>query len=99
MDDASQSTLPPQAVLYQLATGHYVAHALDLAARLGIADLLKDGPRSVADLASATEAHAPSLRRMLRLLATAGVFTEEESGAFALTPIAVPVPPAPPTFM
>ncbi|TMA81476.1 MAG: methyltransferase [Deltaproteobacteria bacterium] len=87
MDDASHATLPPQAVLYQLATGHYVTRALDLVARLGIADLLKDGPRTAEELAAPTGTHAPSLRRVLRLLVSRGVFAEEESGAFALNPL------------
>jgi len=85
MDDTSHATLPPQAVLYHLATGHYVSRALDVAARLGIADLLKDGPRTADELAAATDTHAPSLRRVLRLLVSRGVFSEAESGAFALT--------------
>jgi hypothetical protein len=79
--------LPPPAVLYQLATGYYISRALYVAAQLGIADHLKDGPRSAEELAEATSAHAPSLRRVLRLLASAGVFAEQEDGAFALTPL------------
>ena len=39
MDDTPHSTLPPQAVLYQLASGHYISRALELVARLGIADI------------------------------------------------------------
>ena len=67
------SGLPPQVVLYQLAAGHYLSHALNLAAKLGIADLLADGPREAQQLADATDTHAPSLRRVLRLLVSAGV--------------------------
>jgi SAM-dependent methyltransferase len=77
--------LPPQAALYQLAIGHYFSHALHLATKLGIADLLKDGPRHSAALAKATETHAPSLRRLMRLLASVGVFEEREDASFALT--------------
>lgn len=79
--------LPPQLALYHLATGHYLSHALSLAAKLGIADLLADGPRHSNDLAEATRTNAPALNRVLRLLATAGVFAEQEDGAFVLTPI------------
>ena len=82
----STSSLPPPILLYQLATGHYISRALFVAAKLGIADLLKDGPRDHTELAKATETHAPSLRRMMRLLASVGVFAEREDGAFALTP-------------
>ena len=80
-------TLPPQMLLYQMATGHYLSRALDLAARLGVADHLKDGAKSADALARATATHAPSLHRVLRLLASHGVLIEQEDGAFALTPI------------
>jgi predicted O-methyltransferase YrrM len=81
------SGLPPSLALYQMAIGHYFSRALCLAVKLGIADLLKDGPRSYRELAEATATHAPSLNRMLRLLASAGVFAEEDNGRFALTPL------------
>jgi SAM-dependent methyltransferase len=79
--------VPPPLALYQMAVGHYLSRALYLAAKLGIADLLKDGPRDARDLAKITETHAPSLNRVMRLLASAGVFTELEDGRFALAPI------------
>jgi hypothetical protein len=74
-------------LLYQLATGHYISRALFVVAKLGIADLLKDGPRHHTDLAKATGGHASSLNRVMRLLASVGVFAEDETGHFALTPI------------
>src|SRR5262245_44456128 len=86
-DPSTQAGLSPQAVLYQLATGHYVSRALALAAKLGLAELLKDGPRQAEALAAATAAHGPSLKRVMRLLASAGVFAEREDGSFALTPL------------
>ena len=64
---------------------HYFSRALALAAKLGVADLLKDGPRHYSDLAKATETHAPSLNRLIRLLSSVGVFEERENGTFALT--------------
>lgn len=79
--------LPPGVVLYQMAVGHYVSRALHLAAKLGLADLLVGGARDADALAAATETHAPSLRRVLRLLASVGVFEEGEDGRFALTPL------------
>jgi SAM-dependent methyltransferase len=85
--EAPAGALPPLATLYQIGTGHYFSRALGLAVKLGIAELLKDGPRDAADLAKATRTHAPSLRRMLRLLASVGVFEERENGSFALTPV------------
>jgi hypothetical protein len=83
--DRTQPGLPPQAALYELAIGHYVSHALHLAAKLEIAELLKDGPRHFGEIADATAMHAPSLNRVMRLLASVGVFEERENGSFALT--------------
>lgn len=79
--------LPPPLALFRMATGYYVSRALWVVARLGIADLLAAGPSHVAELAAATETHAASLRRVLRLLASVGVFAEGEDGRVALTPI------------
>jgi hypothetical protein len=84
---APASSLPPPLLLYQMAIGHYVSRALHLAAKLGLADLLGDGPRHYSDLASATSTDAPSLNRVLRLLASVGVFEEQEDGRFALTSV------------
>jgi len=86
-DVKTQPPLPPGVILYQLAIGHYVSRALHLAAKLGLADLLASGPREAGELAGPTGTHAPSLRRVLRLLASVGVFEECEDGRFALTPL------------
>ena len=79
--------LPPPMVLYQLATAHYVSQAIYVAAKLAIADHLADGPQGHDALANATGTHAPSLRRVLRLLASAGVLVEREDGRFELTAV------------
>jgi SAM-dependent methyltransferase len=79
--------LPAPAVLFQMVTGYYISRAIYVAATLGIADLLAHGPQSSSALAKATGTHAESLTRMLRLLASVGVFTEQEDRGFALTPL------------
>jgi hypothetical protein len=73
--------------LYQLAIGHYVSRALAVAAVLGVADLLSGGPRAAAELARSTGTHAASLRRVLRLLVSVGVFDEGDDGRFSLSPV------------
>lgn len=73
--------------LLQLITGHWVTQALHCVARLDIATLLRDGPRSTEDLAAETGAHEPSLHRVLRALASVGVFAEVAPRHFALTPL------------
>jgi len=79
---------PPPVTLLQMMTGYWVSQALYVAAKLGVADLLADGPRPVEDLAAATKTDATSLRRVLRALASVSVFTEACPGTFALTPLA-----------
>ncbi len=81
------AALPPSILLYQMAVGHYLSRALALAAKLRIADLLKDGPRHYGEVAKATGTHASSLSRVMRLLSSAGVFVERHNGNFALTPL------------
>ncbi len=74
--------------LIRLFRGYWLSRAIYVAAELGIADLLEDGPRSVADLAAASNTHPPSLYRVLRLLASEGVFAEANDSTFELTPMA-----------
>ena len=83
----SAPELPPPFALFRMITGFYLARAIHVAASLGIADRLADGPCGSEELAAATRTHAPSLRRVLRLLASAGVFAEEADGRFALMPM------------
>jgi len=77
-----------RAELLRLINGFRASMAISVASRLAIADHLRDGPRTVADLAVATETHEPSLYRLLRALAAIGVFEEQEGRRFALTPLA-----------
>ncbi|HEX8072849.1 MAG TPA: methyltransferase [Pyrinomonadaceae bacterium] len=85
---ASAQGVPPGALVMQLALGCLVSQALYVAAQLGVADQLADGPEDAAVLAAATGAHAPALYRILRALAAYGVFAERADGRFELTPAA-----------
>jgi len=80
--------LPPEAVLPQMILGGLMQKSICVAAKLGIADLIAEKPRAAEELAAATDAHAPSLYRVLRTLASAGVFAENSDGKFELTPLA-----------
>ena len=75
----------PSVVLRRLVNGYQVTQAIHVAAVLGIADLLADGPRTSDELAVATTSHPETLYRLLRALASVGVFREEEARRFALT--------------
>jgi hypothetical protein len=71
--------------LNRLIGGHQVVQALHVAAVLGIAELLSDGPRTSEELAESADAHADSLYRVLRALATIGVVEELPGRRFALS--------------
>jgi hypothetical protein len=75
----------PSLALRRLVNGYQVTQAIHVAAVLGIADLLADGPRTSDDLAAATDSHPQALYRLLRALASIGVFREEADRSFALT--------------
>jgi hypothetical protein len=87
----SAISLPPSVTLQRLMTGTWIVHAISLVARLGIPDLLAEGAKGCQELAHATETHPPSLYRVLRALASVGIFQEAEDGRFGLTPLAEPL--------
>lgn len=77
-----------QQALFDMITGFRVSQMIFVVARLGIPDMLKDGPQDVETLALETGTHAPSLYRLLRALASMGIFAETDDGRFTLTPLA-----------
>lgn len=88
---AARQQIPPDAFLGQLALGALISQALYVAAKLGIADALRDGPRAVGELAAETQTNERALYRVLRSLASAGVFEETAGKVFGLTPMAEPL--------
>jgi mannose-6-phosphate isomerase-like protein (cupin superfamily) len=75
----------PQDQVFQTIVDFWTAQAVHAAARLGLADHLAERPRSAAELAASTRTHAPSLARLLRALAAAGLL-RESAGRYSLTP-------------
>ena len=83
----SASSIPPPMQLYMMGTGHYLSRALGLAAKLRIPDYLSNGARHYGEVASELGAHPASLNRVMRLLASAGIFDEQAGGKFSPTPL------------
>ena len=81
----------PAMLLRELIGGMRVTQLIYVAAKLGIADLLKDGAKSVDELASKVGAHPRALYRVLRALASIGIFSEVEDRQFELTALAEPL--------
>ncbi len=73
--------------MLQIISGFWISRAVYVIAKLGIPDLLKSGPKTAEELASATKMHAPSLYRILRALASVGVVSSREGKRFELTPV------------
>ena len=82
-----ESRPPPSWELMRLIDGFVITQLLYVAAKLGIADQLTDGPRSGAELAEAVGAAAGALGRVLRGLVIEDVLEEGDDGRFALTPL------------
>ncbi len=87
----AQTTLPPEALLTNIAFGALMTQALAIAAELGIADLLAKKPQSIHELAAATETHERALYRVLRSLAGVGIFQETGEQIFSNTSYSEPL--------
>ena len=72
-------------VLSTILTGYWTSQMVSVAAKLGLADLVKEGPRTAEDLAAATKTDAAALYRLLRGLASVGIFREDAERRFATT--------------
>jgi SAM-dependent methyltransferase/DNA-binding transcriptional ArsR family regulator len=68
-----------------LTGGYWTTQVVYVMAKLGLADQLAEGPRTVDALAAATGAHAPTLSRLLRALAGLGLVREGADGRFEAT--------------
>jgi hypothetical protein len=86
-EHAPAAAMPPEAQLMQLTSGCLVAPAIYIVAKLGIPDILKDGPKAAAELAEATAADADAIYRVMRATASVGVLEERGGKVFANTPI------------
>lgn len=78
----------PAPTLPQLVTGFWVSQAILAAARLDLPRHLQDGPRTAEEVAAAAGSHPAATFRLLRALASVGIFAQDDQGRFALTPLA-----------
>lgn len=79
--------LNPSQQILRLGFGFAVSQALRVVIELGIADLLAPGEQSVEDLGATSRSDADALYRVMRLLASEGVFKEIQPGHFELTEV------------
>ena len=79
---------PPPIAMMEMIMAAWTAQAITAAANLGIADALAKRPLSADELASAVNADADALSRLLRALITRGIFRQRRDGRYDLTPLA-----------
>jgi hypothetical protein len=84
MTDMSPA-VPAHVHMIQIGTAYWLSNLVYTAAKLGLADHLADGPKTAADLAPLTSTNARAMHRFMRTLASFGILTSNDAGAFALT--------------
>jgi hypothetical protein len=83
----ASAEVSPAEVIRQMIQGLWISRILYIAAELGLADLLKDGPKGSQELALSTGTDASALYRVMRALTSVGIFTEDDQQRFALNPL------------
>jgi len=81
----------PNVVLWGMVHNMWMASGIGVAAELGLADLLKQGPRHVAELAREIGSDEESLYRLLRMLASEGIFRQGRRRTFENTSLSLPL--------
>ena len=84
---ANALTCEPASQMLSLLNGCLTTQAIHVAARLGIADELRDGKRRIGDLSVALDAQPDALDRLMRMLASIGVLSAGDGGTYQLTPL------------
>ena len=79
----SRKLAPANVNIMEMVQGFYVSRAIGLAVKLNISDYLHNGSKSISELALLTNCHEESLYRMMRMLASQGIYIEKKSRVFA----------------
>jgi len=87
MATTATQQVPPQIVLQEMITGSWVTQAIYVAAELAVADILNDGPLTSTKIAARAGVSSDALHRVLRALASLGIFRQNGSGQFEQTPM------------
>jgi len=82
-ENSKSNSQPP--ALFRMASGYWLSQAIYVAAKLGLADLLKDGPKPSGELAAATGADEQALFRLMRALSSTGILVHLQNDCFALS--------------
>src|SRR5882724_4698811 len=80
----NQRLTPAPAAIFEMILAGWTSQAITVAAQLGVADALADGPLPIDELAARVNADADALRRLLRALISRGIFRERRDGRYEL---------------
>jgi C-methyltransferase len=83
-----QRLTPASAAMIEMILAGWTSQAITVAAQLGVADALADGPLPIDQLAARVDADADALRRLLRALISRGVFRYRRDGRYELNSLA-----------
>ena len=81
----TEGQFPP--TLFQMASSYWISQAIYVAAKLGLADLLKGGPVKCSEIAAIVGADVCSLFRLMRALSSLGIFAQTKNEHFSLLPL------------
>ncbi|BAQ64711.1 methyltransferase [Geminocystis sp. NIES-3709] len=84
----NSSQIPPHIQLMQMISGYWISQSIYVVSKLNIADLLRNKPLSCQELANLTNTNPSGLYRLMRSLASVGIFSEIDSQHFTMTPLA-----------
>lgn len=88
MSGSPEKSDSPKSQMIKMMGGYRKTQMIYVAAKLGLADLLAAGPKTADELAKAAGVHSRSLYRLLRALASFGIFAEDAKGCFGMTALA-----------
>jgi C-methyltransferase len=80
----NQRLTPAPAAMFEMILAAWTSQAITVAAQLGVADVLADGPLPIDELAARVDADADALRRLLRALISRGIFRQRRDGRYEL---------------
>ncbi len=83
-----QGEMMPEQILGQMIGGFMISQMIHVAAKLGIADIVADGAKSVTEIAQTCNCHSSNLYRLMRGLSSIGIFNELDNRHFELSPMA-----------
>src|SRR3984957_36381 len=81
-----QRMTPAPAAMMEMIIATWTSQAITVAAQLGVADALANGPLPIGELAARVDADEDALRRLLRALISKGIFRQRRGGRFELNP-------------